>query len=360
MARPAKSKQDKSKKSKPADSPLLDYARLLRLPNVFTAMADVAMGFLFVHPIWNAGNVDWDDAAVLLHRGVFPLLVLASSLLYLAGMVLNDVFDIEVDRKERPERPLPSGRIPLATATRLGYGMLGGGVVLAALTGLLSPWSGTLVWRTGLIAALLAGCVYAYDSTLKKTSFGPLTMGACRLLNVLLGMSVAGGESLGSVFTLGYTHAQLLAAAGIGVYISGVTLFARDEAQASRRVQLGAALIVMVAGIVLLGLFPQYLDTSWLATEWWLANSNVQRGQMISTFWPMVLAILSISIVRRCSFAVYSPDPNRVQTAVKGAIVSLIYFDAAVAFLMSGPVAAIGILFLLVPTLLLGRWVYST
>ena len=28
-------------------------------------------------------------------------------------MVLNDVFDAEVDARERPERPIPSGRVSL-------------------------------------------------------------------------------------------------------------------------------------------------------------------------------------------------------------------------------------------------------
>ena len=75
---------------------LLDYLRLVRLPNVFTALADVTMGFLFVHH-------------TLQPLAVFLPLAAASALLYSAGMVLNDVWDVELDRRERPERPLPSG-----------------------------------------------------------------------------------------------------------------------------------------------------------------------------------------------------------------------------------------------------------
>jgi 4-hydroxybenzoate polyprenyltransferase len=349
----AKPKQEKSRGK--AASPLLDYLRLLRIPNVFTAVADVAMGFLFVYPISRPERpVDWNAASRLLERGVFPLLVVSSCLLYLAGMVLNDVFDVETDRKERPERPLPSGRIPLATAARLGYGMLAGGVLAGALAGVLSPWDGTLLWRAGLIAALLAACVLAYDGALKKTSLGPLAMGGCRFLNVLLGMSVAGQAVQGGLATIGYTHAQLLAAAGIGIYIAGVTLFARDEATESRSFQLGAALAVMIAGLALLGLFPQQLIAREIET--WGGDRNYTRNIV----WPLMLAVLSITIVRRCSVAVASPAPQRVQSAVKSAILSLIVLDAAVCFLMSGPVAALCLLALLIPTLLLGRWVYST
>ena len=100
-------------------SRLLAWLQLMRLPNVFTAMADVAMGFLFTHPS-------------LEPLGVFCLLLLSSSCLYTAGMVLNDVFDLEMDRRERPQRPLPSGRMSVEDGHAIGLvaGVLGhrGGV----------------------------------------------------------------------------------------------------------------------------------------------------------------------------------------------------------------------------------------
>ena len=102
------------------------YLELLRLPNVFTAMADVVMGFFFVVVV----NVPVDAARL-------GLLVGASSLLYCAGMVLNDVFDFDLDARERPERPLPSGRISRPAAARLGWGLLATGVVLGVLAAVL-------------------------------------------------------------------------------------------------------------------------------------------------------------------------------------------------------------------------------
>ena len=65
-----------------------DYLRLARLPNVFTAVADVTMGFLFVQ-------------GTLHPPLVFGCLLAASVLLYTSGMVLNDVWDVEQDRRER-------------------------------------------------------------------------------------------------------------------------------------------------------------------------------------------------------------------------------------------------------------------
>src|SRR5436305_254226 len=86
---------------------LLDFARLVRLPNVFTAIADICLGALA-------------SAALPEHWFRFALIVVASISLYSAGMVWNDYFDVEEDRRERPIRPLASGRISLATAARLG------------------------------------------------------------------------------------------------------------------------------------------------------------------------------------------------------------------------------------------------
>ncbi len=122
------------KSSENVDSPpcLQSYLELLRLPNVFTAAADVAMGFFFVQAAW-AFN-DETDPPSLLRIGIWTvgLLIAASAALYLAGMVLNDVFDLELDREEQPWRPLPSGRISLAAAQRLGWNLLSVGVLLAA------------------------------------------------------------------------------------------------------------------------------------------------------------------------------------------------------------------------------------
>ncbi|HEV3024083.1 MAG TPA: UbiA family prenyltransferase, partial [Pirellulales bacterium] len=81
------------------------------MPNVFTAMADVLMGYLCTH-----------DDLRLWHE--FACLLAASCLLYMAGMVLNDVFDRDIDRRERPGRPIPSGRIAVGHAWWLGFGLL--------------------------------------------------------------------------------------------------------------------------------------------------------------------------------------------------------------------------------------------
>lgn len=315
-------------------SKLLAYLRLFRLPNVFTAIADVTMGFLLVR-----GSLD--------PITVYLLLVVASSLLYTAGMVLNDVCDHKVDMEERPFRPLPSGQIPVGLATWLGYEMLVVGVALAWLSGFLIVGEGAVAisWRCGAIASILAVCIVLYDAALKKTPLGPIGMGACRFFNLLMAMSVA--ESIGDnpMWRLGFDESQLLVAGGIGVYIVGVTWFARSEAKESSSLQLALAIAVMIGGMAMLGYYPEFV-----------ARIRLQPDYL----WPMLLLLLGFTIVRRCFVAVIDPRPEYVQAAVKQCILSLIVLDAAVCLTAAPPYYAIGVLALLAPTMLLGKWVYST
>ncbi|MCA9215415.1 MAG: UbiA family prenyltransferase, partial [Planctomycetales bacterium] len=155
----------------------LSYLRLLRAPNVFTAVADIAMGFLFVtHSLVPVGGL--------------ALLLVATCGLYLAGMVLNDVFDVEVDRQERPQRPIPSGEISLGRAKTIGFGLLVVGVVAGVFAGLFFSAPGVGRLRSGTVAIILALSVLIYDGGVKKTFFGAIAMGLCRTCNVLLGMSL--------------------------------------------------------------------------------------------------------------------------------------------------------------------------
>jgi 4-hydroxybenzoate polyprenyltransferase len=295
----------------------------MRLPNVFTAMADVLMGFFFTHSVLRAG-----DALVL------GLLVGASSLLYLAGMVLNDVFDVGIDARQRPRRPLPSGRIPLARARHLGFELLTAGLILAWVASLL-----TADLRSGVVAAVLAGSILLYDGRLKRTPLGPAAMGSCRMLNVLLGMSAAAGP---------WRTEHWLAAAAIGTYVAGVAWFARTEAVRSDRVHLALAAGLMLCGILLLIPLPGLSDNA----------VTILREEPIR--WPILMFLIAALVGRRSVQAVFDPTPTKVQAAVRHCIFSLVVLDAAVAFVAGGLAPSVIILLLLIPAMFLGRWVYST
>ena len=303
-----------------SSSRLLAYLQLLRLPNVFTAMADVAMGFIFVRGAVGIGSNYLIELAFL---------IAASSSLYLAGMVLNDCFDYETDRQERPGRPLPSGHIARSTAARLGWGLLVCGPILASAA---ACWLGSS--RAIVVAVVLAVCVVLYDGLLKRTVLGPLAMGGCRALNVLLGMSAAAAP---------WQAENWLVAAAMGVYIAGVTFYARGEARRSDRLRLLVGITVMMLGIALLAQLPNYI-----------------RLTMPPSQWHLFMALMGMLIAWQSLRAVINPEPRRVQMAVKQSILSLVLLDAAVVLGIAGPVAAVAVLALMVPAVILGRWVYST
>lgn len=107
-------------------------------------------------------------------------LATASVCLYWAGMAANDWSDRELDAVERPERPIPSGRISPDLALGVAAGLTAAGLAVAAASG---------GRRALTVAVPLAAAIWVYDTTLKNTAAGPAGMALCRGLDVLLGAS---------------------------------------------------------------------------------------------------------------------------------------------------------------------------
>jgi 4-hydroxybenzoate polyprenyltransferase len=176
------------------------WSRLLRLPNLLTVPGDPIAGFLLVtHGNGRPLSAAWAAAASLCF--------------YVAGLIVNDLCDIDVDRQERPDRPLPSGQIRPFAAGVIALALLGAGQGFCRL---LDPRA----WWIGLLLALT---IFLYNLGFKNIpALGPLTMGACRGLSVLLGASaVSAIEPL--------PPSLFLAVATITGYIAAVAHIARRE-----------------------------------------------------------------------------------------------------------------------------------
>ncbi|MEO2089015.1 MAG: UbiA family prenyltransferase [Gemmataceae bacterium] len=294
---------------------ILAFAQLLRLPNVFTAFADIclaacAAGYATTRP------------------GVFALLLLASGCLYLAGMAWNDFFDRHEDAKTRSSRPIPSGRVRPATAAAIGGVLMTVGVGLAGVAG--GANRATLV-----IAGGLAVLILLYDGLLKHYWVGPIGMGGCRFLNVLMGC-------FGFLPDDTPTWLPVHLAAVIGLYIVGVTWFARTEEGTSQRWQLIAAAGVMAAAVLLGATLPAQFEPPHAAF-----------------YFPYLLAGFAVNVGFPVVVSVRQPTPRNVQRAVKRCILGLIVLDAVLATAFVGlPGLLIGLL--LLPATWLGKWVYST
>jgi 4-hydroxybenzoate polyprenyltransferase len=191
--------------------------RLVRAPAALTVLGDTLAGAA---------------AAGRPLRGRRLALPVASVALYWAGMALNDYVDRAVDARERPERPIPSGLISPGQALAVAAGLTVGGFALAAAGG----------GRDALrVATPLAGAIWAYDWWLKPTPGGPVSMAACRGLDVLLG---AGWEA----------RRRALPAAGVlAVHTLGVTTLSRGEVYGgSAAIGTAAAACSALAGIATL------------------------------------------------------------------------------------------------------------
>jgi len=293
---------------------MVAWLTLLRVPNLATAVADVLAGFLVVAGL---RTLEPPPAACW-------FAVVAGVCCYAGGVVFNDVCDVELDCRERPERPLPSGVIPVAAATSLARALLAGGVAAACAAALAARSSGP-----ALVGAILTAAICVYDRWAKGTALGPAAMGACRGLAWLLGMTAAGGPVA--------SH-QWAIPAGMSIYVAGVTLFARDEAGRSRSTALAAGAMLMAAGLALAAAYV------WLPMR---LDAAVAGRPLPATTWLTLWGVIAGSIVLRAAVAILDPRPARVQAAVGNAIMSIITLDAILVLAACGEQWAVAVLLLL-------------
>ena len=299
-------------------STLMAWLQLVRLPTIFTALSNILCGFLITH------RVPQIKVAELTAQKELWLLLFSTSGLYLGGMVLNDVFDAKLDALERPERPIPSGRISLRAAAIFGSLLMLAGVLAAAMVGTPSL----------IVATLIVPCVLVYNGFLKSTIAAPLGMGACRFLNLMLGASAVSDWS-----TL-WQALPVTVAAALGIYIIGVTVFARNEAGQSNAALLVCGIILLIGGISL---------DAW-AISTYGASANAVSGSR------MALLILSLNLLMRAAAAIPSGSPRRVQKTVGLMLLCIIFLDAIMVFAMTADAKLAALVIMLVaPASLLRR-----
>lgn len=199
----------------------------MRPANVVTAISDVLAGTAISTLYLDT----WSG-------GLSVLTVLTVSIatvgLYGGGVVFNDVFDAALDAVERPERPIPSGEVSLKNAALLGISLFIMGVFAAGLLNI----------TAGVIAVSIVAMCLLYDKWAKHHPVaGPLAMGTCRGLNLMLGMSLF-AEVLPAVWWLSLIPV---------IYIAAITVISRGEVHGGSRIPLlfAAFLYVVVIGLIL-------------------------------------------------------------------------------------------------------------
>ena len=283
------------------------YLQLARPANIVTAWADVLAGFAVTGGI----------AAVHVQADTLGWLLLATTGLYGGGVAFNDVFDAGLDAVERPERPIPSGRLSRRNAAIFAGLLLLGGIAAGFAA---SP-------AAGLLAIAIAVAALVYDAYGKHHPFlGPINMGLCRGGNLLLGMGAA---------PLLIVHHWPLALLPV-VYIAAITAISRGEVSGgSKRVG-----YVAVGLVVLVVLALGYIGFDAVAIV------------PFSGVFPFLFAGLVLPSFLR---AARQPAPDTIRRAVRTGIMGLIVLNATIAALYAGPAAGLAVLSLLPVSALLAR-----
>lgn len=177
------------------------WLSLLRPPNFLTLPGDVLAGYLLAAGAFGVAT------------GQLILALLASLSLYASGLLLNDWADATIDRLERPDRPIPSGRVGRRTVAFLAFLGMAAGMGFGVAAGR----------ETALIGGLLVLAILNYNLLTKGFPLiGPLNMGVCRGLHVLLGAAV-----VAPVDDLPFL--ALWGAGMIAVYVTAVSNLAAKE-----------------------------------------------------------------------------------------------------------------------------------
>lgn len=275
----------------------------MRPANIVTSVADVLAGITISGYIFGP-EIDF-----------LPIILLCLSTigLYGGGIVFNDVFDFELDKIERPERAIPSGAVKLSEAIVLGLFLLVFGILSAFLYSMLS----------GIIAILIAVCALVYNKFSKHHPFiGPLNMGTCRGLNLLLGVSII-AYSLNNLYIIAVVHL---------IYIFSITIISRGEVHGSNKNKLflGAFLYALVIGVMLF--------FAW------------QKEQILLAL--IFIVPFAWMIFRPLFRAILEPIGKNIGLAVKAGVISLILMDAAWAAVFG----SLGLAFFIVILLPLSIW----
>ncbi len=200
------------------------YLTLVRIPSVFTSMSNVFAGYLLA----GGGLFHFD-----LIRGL-----LAGGLFIMAGMTLNDIADKKVDKEERPNRPIPSGAVPISHAWILSLSFLLLGFFLV----------GTASVETGVATGLLYFFLFAYNFKYKNTKYGIFFMGACRVFNLGVGYFL-GQSTLLEKGTFGFS--QIWMFLSLFTYISLITFIAKDEVAGNSKEKVKIFLVGLVSWTIL-------------------------------------------------------------------------------------------------------------
>lgn len=297
--------------SQPSPKVWLAIFQLCRIPALFSAWGDILLGQGLAH-----GAVDFSQPRLW-------WLILATTGLYLSGMVFNDIADRRTDLRERPGRPIPSGRVSLRVAILLSLSLLSLGLISSAVVGKSSV----------VLGLLIAIAAQSYNFLVKGSLFGCFVMGLCRGGNLLLGASTGLSWPLSDALPVSVAIVYTL-------YVAGLTWFAMPEAEATiRKQELLGGIYFTTGARILWGL--QILTRP-------LSLSAGAAFALLVTIW--------IRSVKRLLGIAKAPNANSVQQGVRSLLLVILPQHALLLLGLRGDYwGALVILLMIIPARRLSR-----
>jgi 4-hydroxybenzoate polyprenyltransferase len=306
------------------------WFRLLRISGSVTLLSNALAAWAMVV------YLDGDDPlllAIKLYRNVDLVLwvCLSSVLLYLTGMVWNDILDVERDRVLHPDKPLVSGHIGPGSALVVGC-VLAIGSLLAALQ---------LGFRGFFCAGVVLMLIFCYNTAAKHWPYiGSLCMGLVRASHALFVLLAFGPDLFDRMLLTSLTGAVDVEQMGLtGLmptypllllsYITGVTLVSELESRPGRRVDL------LIGGLFLVAPVP-FLVLRAIATPWLvgLLESQAFLLAFLGMLWAvLMLCFWLLRIVPRWWRLLQGLEQRQVPHLTKRLLGGMLWFDALCATL---------------------------
>ena len=256
---------------------------LIRPANIITAISDILAGSAI------AGYfIELYTPSI----SKLILLLLSTSCLYAGGIVFNDIFDINIDRSERPERPLPNGEISLKNAQIFGITLFILGILFSFL----------VQFQSGIIAFLTSLMALIYDRYTKDYIIvGSLNMGFCRGLNLILGMSILPG--------IIYSNLIWICIIPI-IFVAAITLTSKGEVLGNNN---SAIFLALILDLFVTGILLGIAILGWI--DIWMAG-------------PFILFWIGMNVKAKLK-AIVKNNPEFIKMAVKMGVLSLIPLNAS-------------------------------
>lgn len=287
--------------------------RLGRVSNLPTVWTNCLAGALL------SGNFLFDQRIFLL--------IISMSLLYVAGMFLNDAFDHVLDTKERPTRPIPSGKASLFAVSTWGGLLMFLGLLILLLSPILPIENGENIinLNRNISAICLCLLILLYDWKHKENPFSPYIMGMCRGM-----LYITAGLMYSSVIN----NELMVGAAIIFLWTVGLTFLAKQET---------------------LNRVDKYWPVLFLVIPIFYGMTNVLSSHVI---W-FILILLTLVI----AFSIYilrSDKPGRVGWVVSILIASISLLDGLLIAISGYEILAILVSITMILTLFLQKYIPGT